>query len=47
MKRQTDRQRIHTHSETVVSCQLCVLPALADAIHDTQKPKGYTNFLMP
>lgn len=43
--RETDRD---THSLTLVSCQLCVLPALADGTHDdAQKPRGCTNFLLP
>lgn len=40
-------RQTETHTLTLVSCQLCVLPALADVIHDAQKPRGCTNFLLP
>lgn len=41
-----ERDRQETHTLTLVSCQLRVLPALADVIHDARKPRGCTEFLL-
>lgn len=41
-----ERDRQETHTLTLVSCQLRVLPALADVIHDARKPRGCKEFLL-